>query len=176
MSRPSASKSIGARGTSSAGSAHPRFRYRLGRLATLPILTIVTIWQTCNVLAGSIAGGCPAGSGQVISPWHRDVGKEKRPIWWISWHFCQQRVHAKLDNHRRRWKNTLELIILPVSGGFYRPTWSPAWPFAGCPLLACGSGNSKRCPVRQGPPQRPQDCLGQEVSVGALAWVFVFRL
>jgi hypothetical protein len=32
----------------------------------------------------------------------------------ISSTFCPPAVHLKLDNHRRRWKNTHELIVLPA--------------------------------------------------------------
>lgn len=92
------------------------------------------VWQHRRHSSGS--------TEQAITRGQRSTEWRNRPISRFSWLFCQQRLHPKLDNRRRRWKNTHELIILPVTGGFYRPTWLPAWPFAGCPLLACGSGNS----------------------------------
>jgi hypothetical protein len=163
-----------------AGATHPRFRYRRTRGATLPILTTVTNWQTSRVLAGSTACACPV----IVNRRLRVAAPHRRPVKWPislnSWLFCRQRLHVKLDNHRRRWKNTLELIILPVSGRFYRPTWLPAWPFAGCLLLARGSGNSQqriRNAVRRdkGHLNALRIVLGKRYPSEPWLWVFVFR-
>ena len=121
-----------------------------------------------------------ARSEQAITSGCRNRRPVKWPISSNSWLFCRQRLHAKLDNHRRRWKNTLELIILPVSGGFYRPTWLPAWPFAGCLLLARGSGNSQqriRNAVRRdkGHLNALRIVLGKRYPSEPWLWVFVFR-
>ena len=152
--------------------ADPRFRYRLGPVATLLIMRILSVavdrWAAPRA---SIAGErrpvdrCLARPQRIRNP----------PTLWISCIFCQQEVDLKLDKHRRMAKNTLELIVLPV----FRQVLpaDPALGLAVCrvPTLACGSDNFKTLSGKLRAASMPSGLLlGERYPSEPWPWVFGF--